>query len=161
MTPSAAPTSTPNVTPSVAPTSTPDPVPSTAPTNTPDASLNPSPATSESPAAIQTTKPDKVTVPNVAKVKVVKVTAGKKKLVLKWKKSSGVSGYQLQISTKKNFKGAKKISISKSRNKYAKKNLKSRKKYYIRIRAYKTYRNADKKKQKVYGKWTTKSKKIK
>lgn len=99
--------------------------------------------------------------PKVSKVKAVKAEARKKKLILKWKKSSGVSGYQLQISTKKNFKGARKISISKSKNTYTKKGLKKKKKYNIRIRAYKTYKDVDKKTKKVYGKWVTVNKKTK
>lgn len=94
-------------------------------------------------------------------MKKVKATAGKKKLTLKWEKTSGVSGYQIQIGTKKNFKGAKKISISKSKNTYTIKSLKAKKKYYIRIRAYKTYKDANKKTQKAYGKWVTIHKKTK
>ncbi len=66
-----------------------------------------------------------------------------------------------RASTKKNFKGAKKVSISKSKKTYTKKKLKAKKKYYIRIRAYKTYKDANKKIKKVYGKWTTISKKTK
>lgn len=66
-----------------------------------------------------------------------------------------------RASTKKNFKGAKKVSIYKSKKTYTKKKLKAKKKYYIRIRAYKTYKDANKKIKKVYGKWTTISKKTK
>lgn len=99
--------------------------------------------------------------PTVSKVKLLKAKAAKKKLTLTWKKLSGAAGYQVQISTKKNFKGAKKISISKSKKTYTKKKLKAKKKYYIRIRAYKTYKDANKKAKKVYGKWTTINKKTK
>lgn len=99
--------------------------------------------------------------PSVSVVKSLKGKAGKKKLTLSWKKLSGVSGYQIQISTKKNFKGAKKISVSKSKKTYTKKKLKSNKKYYARIRAYKIYKNAKGKKVKAYGKWKTIKKKIK
>lgn len=99
--------------------------------------------------------------PTVSKVKSFKAAAGKKKLTLSWKKLSGIAGYQIQISEKKNFKGAKTISISKSKKTYTKKSLKSKKKYYLRIRAYKTYKDANKKTQKVYGKWTTINKRTK
>ena len=37
------------------------------------------------------------------KVENFKVTAGKKKLALKWKKKSGIDGYQIQISTNKKY----------------------------------------------------------
>lgn len=126
-------------------------------TNTPSSK----PSVSVSPVPVSSAVPNKVSAPNVGKVKAVKVTVGKKKLILKWKKSSGVSGYQVQISTKKNFKRAKKIYISKSKNKYAKKSLKAKKKYYVRIRAYKTYKDVNEKTQKAYGKWVTMYKKIK
>lgn len=93
-------------------------------------------------------------VPSVSKVKSLKAKAGKKKLTVTWKAVSGVDGYQLQISTKKNFKGAKKVTIRSSKKKHVAKKLKKKKKYYIRIRAYKTYTNAANRAQTVYGKWT-------
>jgi uncharacterized protein YjdB len=99
----------------------------------------------------------KVTVP---KVKSVKVTAKKKKLVISWKKASGVSGYQIQISTKSNFKGKKSIFVKKSKNQYTVK-LKAKKKYYIRIRAYKNYEDEFGDVEKKYGKWVKLSKKTK
>lgn len=98
----------------------------------------------------------KSTVPKVAGVKKFKAKAQKKGLVLTWKKNSKVSGYQIQISTKKNFKGAKKISIKKSKTKYKIAKLQSGKKYYVRIRAYRSYKTLDGKKKKAYGKWTVK-----
>ncbi len=98
----------------------------------------------------------KIVIPKVAKVKGYKVKAKKKGFILTWKKDSKVSGYQVQFSTKKNFKGAKTISISKSKTKYTTSKLKAGKKYYIRIRAYRIYQTQEGKKKKVYGKWTTK-----
>lgn len=74
---------------------------------------------------------------------------------------SDAEGYQIQIGTKKNFKGAKTIFVSKSKKKYVKKGLKSRKKYYLRIRAYKTCKNAAGAVEKVYGSWSRTSKKVK
>ena len=53
-------------------------------------------------------------------------------------KISNSTGYELQYSLKNNFKGKKSVKIKskKTLNKTIK-NLKSNKKYYIRIRAYK------------------------
>lgn len=69
-----------------------------------------------------------------------KLKAGKKQFKATWKKVSGVTGYQIQYSTSKKFtkkttktikvKGAKKTSTTV-------KKLKSKKKYYVRIRTYK------------------------
>lgn len=112
----------------------------------------PEDANNTSPA--KPTKPNKVSAPKVAKIKAVKVTAGRNKLSLKWKKASGISGYQLQVSAKKTFKGARKITVKKSAKAYTVKKLKSRKTYFIRIRAYKKYASEGKKKQ-AYGKWVT------
>lgn len=103
----------------------------------------------------------KVIIPKVAKVKKYKVKAKKKGFVLTWKKGSKVSGYQVQISTKKNFKGAKKISIKKSKTKYKISKLKAGKKYYIRIRAYRAYQTQDGRKKKAYGTWIIKKGKTK
>lgn len=64
-------------------------VPSNSPNVLPNVSSSSKPSASMSPAS------DKVVVPNVDKVKAAKVAAGKKKLILKWKKSSGMSGYQI------------------------------------------------------------------
>lgn len=99
--------------------------------------------------------------PSVPAVKSFKAKAGKKKLMLSWKKVADAAGYQIQISTKKNFKGVKTISISKSKKSYTKKKLKAKKKYYIRMRAYKTYKDTSGKTQKAYGKWKTISRKTK
>ena len=66
------------------------------------------------------------------------LSAGKKKLTVKWKKAKGGAGYQLQYSLKKNFAGAKTVTISKNATvKTVLKKLKSGKTYYVRIRAYK------------------------
>ncbi len=99
--------------------------------------------------------------PPVSTVKSFKAKAGRKRLILSWKKLPGVSGYQIQISTRKNFKRAKTTPISKARKSYIKKNLKEKKKYYIRIRAYKVYKNPQDKKLRSYGKWKKISKKTK
>ena len=70
-----------------------------------------------------------------------------KKLTVTWKKDKNVSGYQIKIATKKNFKGAKTYTV-KSYKTYKKviKKLKAKKKYFVKVRAYKTVG-----KSKVYG----------
>ena len=79
-----------------------------------------------------------------------KVTSPKKKyLKAVWKKVSGCSGYQMQISLKSSFSGARAKSISKSKASYTVSGFKTKKKYFVRIRAYekagkKTY----------YGSWS-------
>lgn len=106
-------------------------------------------------------KQNTVKKPSVSKVKSFKAKAGKKKLTLSWKKLSGAGGYQIQIGTKKNFKGSKTAFVSKWKKKYVRKGLKSKKKYYVRIRAYKTYRKAGGAMDRVYGPWSKTSKKVK
>lgn len=108
-----------------------------------------------------TATPTPVKVPKVQKVSGLKVSARKKALTVSWKKLSNITGYQLQVSTRKNFKGAKTITLSKSKVKYTAKKLKAKKKYYIRIRGYKTYKSTGGKKAKAYGSWKTVSKKTK
>ncbi len=80
-----------------------------------------------------------------------KLTAGKKKFTIKWKKqTSQTTGYQIQYSTNKNFKSAKTVTVSK--NKTTSKSitkLKAKKKYYVRIRTYKTVG-----KTKYYSSWS-------
>lgn len=73
-----------------------------------------------------------------------KVTKAKKSAKVSWKKNTTVTGYEIQYSTKKNFKGAKKVTVKGSKKTSATiKKLSSNKKYYFRIRTYKTsdYKN--------------------
>ena len=101
------------------------------------------------PAATTTaTKPAVKPVKKVTvKKQTAKVKAGKKKLTVTWKKDKNVSGYQIKIATKKNFKGAKTYTV-KSYKTYKKviKKLKAKKKYFVKVRAYKKVG-----KSKVYG----------
>lgn len=84
----------------------------------------------------------------VKPAKVTKITAKSKskgKVSLKWKKTAGASGYEIQISdSSKKLKKAKVIKIKKGKiikkdiKKFANgKKLKGGKKVYIRMRAYK------------------------
>ncbi len=86
----------------------------------------------------------------VAPGKVTKLKAGNKKkksVILSWKKVSGAKGYQIQYATNKKFKKKKSRYIKSLR--CTVKNLKKRKIYYFRIRAYRL--NG---KEKIYGKWS-------
>lgn len=80
------------------------------------------------------------TKPNVklSKPVIKKITTKKKSLKVTWKVSSGVTGYRLQYSLKKNFKKAKTVAIKKaSTHTKTIKKLKKKKKYYIRLKSYK------------------------
>lgn len=107
--------------------------------------------TATKPSTTTTTATKKPAVKPAKKVTVkkqtAKVKAGKKKLTVTWKKDKNVSGYQIKIATKKNFKGAKTYTV-KSYKKYKKviKKLKAKKKYFVKVRAYKKVG-----KSKVYG----------
>ena len=68
-----------------------------------------------------------------------KLTAGKKTFTAKWKKLGGITGYQIQYSTKSNFSGAKLVTIrSTSTLSKTIKSLSAKKVYYVRVRTYKT-----------------------
>lgn len=87
-------------------------------------------------------------------------SGSKKKMTLKWKKDSTVTGYQIQYSTSKKYtkKTTKTITINKkSTTSKTISKLKSKKKYYVRIRAYKQSKG-----KKIYGAYTkTKTVKVK
>lgn len=105
----------------------------------------------------QNTFTTKNTKSTLGKVKKLKAKGTEKSLKLTWKKVSGASGYEIQYSLKKNFKKPKKITIKKASTKSKTiKGLKKKKKYYVRIRAYKKSG-----KKKIYSKWTKISKKTK
>ena len=64
--------------------------------------------------------------------------AGQKGLTVTWRKDGASSGYQIQISLKKNMAGAKTITVNgKAKTKTTIKNLKSGKKYYVKVRPIK------------------------
>ena len=97
-----------------------------------------------------------------AKIKNLTVKSkAKKKISVSWKKVSKVNGYQVQVAKKKDFKG--KNIILKKFTKKAKltvksPKIKSKKAYFVRVRAYATYKNAKNKATKVYGKFSAKKK---
>ncbi len=79
-----------------------------------------------------------------------KIKKKKKSLTVIWKKVKGIAGYQIQYSTSKRFKKAKKIIIKSAKvtSKNIKK-LKAKKKYYVRIRTYITVKG-----KKKYSNWS-------
>lgn len=84
-----------------------------------------------------------------------KVSALKKGFKLSWKKQkTQTTGYQIQYSTSSKFKKAKTVNVSKNKttSKSVKK-LSSKKKYYVRVRTYKTVK-IDGKTKKVYSSWS-------
>lgn len=83
----------------------------------------------------------------------------KKKLKFTWKKDSTVSGYQIQYSTSSKFTKSKTktAAVSKKNTSKTISKLTSGKKYYVRVRAYKTIDG-----KKIYGSWSSvKSVKVK
>ena len=76
---------------------------------------------------------------NPKSTKISKVTAGKKSLkVTVGKQTKEVTGYEIQYSTSKKFKSAKKVTIKKAKTTSATiKKLKAKKTYYVRVRTYK------------------------
>ena len=70
-------------------------------------------------------------------------------------------GYEVQYSTKSNYKSATKKIVAASKTSLSITKLKAKKKYYVRIRAYKTYTDANGKTAKAYGSWVKLNKKTK
>ena len=95
----------------------------------------PAPSTSKKPATVVASKPQ-------SKQKAVVVT---------WKPTKDVDGYEIQVATDKKFKKNKKsVKVNKKKTKKKTvKNLKKNKKYFVRVRAYKIVDG-----KKVYGKWS-------
>ena len=118
---------------------------------------DPSGGTGVKPTTKPTAKPQ---APKVKKATVKKAKSTKKKTIqVQWKKLSGVTGYQVQTALDKKFKKGKKtytVKKAKTTKKTIKK-LKRKKKYFVRVRAYKTVNG-----KKYYGSWSkAKSVKVK
>ncbi len=65
-----------------------------------------------------------------------RVRAKKKGFQVRWKKIAKVAGYQIQYSENSNFENSRIQTVEVSVKKYTVRNLASRKKYYVRVRAY-------------------------
>lgn len=125
------------------------------------------PVTKPSTPAVKPTTPKPATpTPVVEKPVTVKGTTlssvkntKTRKMTVKWKKNKAVNGYQIQYATNKKFtSGSKTVTVNKNStvSKTVKK-LKKGKKYYVRIRTYKTVNG-----KKYYSSWSkAKSVKIK
>ena len=81
----------------------------------------------------------KITVYGVPKKpEMKKLTAGKKRFTVQWKKDKKADGYQVQYSTDKKFKkNVKSVNVSKKNTKATVKKLKKGKTYRVRVRSYK------------------------
>lgn len=95
----------------------------------------------------------------VPAVKLNSVKAGEYAFTANYNRNSSVTGYQVQYSTASNFKGAKTASKKNTKTKaktYSTtvKNLSGAKKYYVRVRTYKTVK-VGKKKVTYYSNWST------
>ncbi|MGN0458693.1 MAG: fibronectin type III domain-containing protein [Eubacterium sp.] len=79
------------------------------------------------------------------------LTAGSKKFTVRWKKqNSQTTGYQIQYSTSSKFTNAKTVTVSKnSTTSKTVSKLKAKKKYYVRVRTYKTVNGT-----KYYSAWS-------
>lgn len=93
-----------------------------------------------------------------SKVEIKKTTSGNKQITLTWKPVSKAEGYVAEYSTSKDFSSeTKQLNLGKSAKKTTIKKLKKGKKYYVRVKAYKTVNG-----KKIYGSWSAvKSVKIK
>lgn len=89
---------------------------------------------------------------NPQNANILKLTAKSKSFTVRWKKqSTQITGYQIQYSTKKNFSSKTTKTITKKSSTSATyKKLKGKKKYYVRIRSYKTVSGT-----KYYSSWSS------
>ena len=98
------------------------------------------------------TKKVSITV-NPKKLSSVKASAsGKKAIKVSWKRDKMATGYQVQYASNSKFtKGKKTESIKKNKTTcYTIRKLKSKKKYYVRVRAYKVVKG-----KKYYSSWSS------
>ena len=95
---------------------------------------------------------------NIIKNSQVKNLTGKsntkKKITVTWKNVSGACGYEVMYATNKKFTKGKKI-VRVKKNKVTLKKLKAKKKYFVKVRAYKNVtKSGTKCVSKRYGKWS-------
>ncbi|MGN0533939.1 MAG: fibronectin type III domain-containing protein, partial [Eubacterium sp.] len=83
------------------------------------------------------------------------VSAGSKKFTVKWKKqATQTTGYQIQYSTSSKFSKAKTVTVGKnSTTSKTISKLSGKKKYYVRVRTYKTVK-INGKATKIYSSWS-------
>lgn len=107
------------------------------------------PSTTQPTTKPSTTKNTEAVKPKKTSIK--KLRKGKKKFTVTWAKVSGVKGYQIQYSSDKKLKkNNKSVTVTKQKKtKATVKKLKSKKKYYVRVRTYKTVNG-----KKIYSSWS-------
>lgn len=107
------------------------------------------PSTTQPTTKPSTTKNAETVKPKKTSIK--KLSKGKKKFTVTWAKVSGVKGYQIQYSSDKKLKkNNKSVTVTKQKTtKATVKKLKSKKKYYVRVRTYKTVNG-----KKIYSSWS-------
>lgn len=107
------------------------------------------PSTTQPTTKPSTTKNTETVKPKKTSIK--KLSKGKKKFTVTWAKVSDVKGYQIQYSSDKEFKkNNKSVTVTKQKTtKATVKKLKSKKKYYVRVRTYKTVNG-----KKIYSSWS-------
>lgn len=158
--PAVDPTQSPSMEPTQSPAVEPTQSPSTEPTQSPTVDTTQNPSGSSQPSnsptlGTQTTGSstngggsDSKEGPKKVLIKKVKST-GKKKLKVTWKWDAYSDGYQIQYATNKKFKNKRTLNASTYASAKTISKLKSKKKYYVRVRGY-IYDNGTKK----YGKWS-------
>lgn len=109
----------------------------TAPTQTATNSSITAPTPTVKPTAAPVKAPKKATISSVKR-------NSAKKATVKWKKISGVAGYQITYAAKSNFKGAKTKNVANTKTSYTITGLKKGKIYYVKVRAYKKDSNGKK-----------------
>ena len=107
----------------------------------PDAAADPEGSSKGDSGSVKPTAKKQYT--DLPAVKIAKPSAGKRSITVKWKKVSKknrkkIAGIQIQYSTDRKFKkNAKTVTAKKTASSKKIKRLKSKKKYYVRVRAYK------------------------
>lgn len=107
------------------------------------------PSTTQPTTKPSTTKNTETVKPKKTSIK--KLSKGKKKFTVTWAKVRGVKGYQIQYSSDKKLKkNNKSVTVTKQKTtKATVKKLESKKKYYVRVRTYKTVNG-----KKIYSSWS-------
>ena len=110
---------------------------------TTDATKEPERTSVNNGSEIISSKKQQTTSKNVEKepktTRVKKVKSAKKSLIVTWLKVKEVKGYEIQVATDKKFKRNRKTVVVKKAKivKQKIRKLKGKKKYFVRIRAYK------------------------
>ena len=117
------------------------------------------------PDNVKTSSTSKSTIkaPTQAKLTKLRVSSKKKKKInVVWGKVSGAKGYEVQVSKFSNFKKLiLKKTTSKKKLVIKNKKIKSKKVYYVRVRAYTTYKDVNGVTKKVNSRWNRVLRKVK